>query len=100
MKHAANFGKPEIVFIIGSGESGKVVLAFQESGHLENSLFVQGIRIVINVAVLEWRTDLRPVNTVFVSLGDALKAWMKIRCDFRDLEYSNVGRQQAVHGFA
>ena len=64
-------------FRIDGGEAGEVMLAFHQRGGLDHARFRERIRMVVNIARLEWRANCSSIDVVAVSFGDSRAARMK-----------------------
>ena len=69
-------------FRIDGGEAGEVMLAFNERGGLDHARFIERIRMVVNIARLEWRANCSSIDVVAVSFGDSRASRMEIRRHF------------------
>ena len=69
-------------FRIDGGEAGEVMLAHDEGGGLDHERFVERIRMVINIARLEWRANCSSIDVVAVSFGDSRASRMEFRRHF------------------
>ena len=69
-------------FWIDGGEAGEVMLAFDKGGGLDHAGFVERIRMVVNIARLEWRANCSSIDVVAVSFGDSRAARMEFRRHF------------------
>jgi len=58
-------------FRIDSGEAGEVMLAFYDGGGLDHAGFRERVRMVVNIARLEWRANCSSIDVVAVSFGDS-----------------------------
>ncbi len=64
-------------FRIDSGEAGEVMLAYDEGGGLDHVRFRERIRVVVNIARLEWRANCSSTDVVAVSFGDSRASRME-----------------------
>src|ERR1051326_6750601 len=55
---------------IHGGEAGEVMLAFHQGGGLDHARFIERIRMVVNIARLEWRANCSSIDVVAVGFGD------------------------------
>jgi hypothetical protein len=69
-------------FWVDGGEAGEVMLTLDESGGLDHARFVEWVRMVVNVARLEWRANCSSIDVVAVSFGDNRAARMEFRRHF------------------
>lgn len=69
-------------FRVDSGEAGEVMLAYDEGGGLDHAGFVERIRMVVNIARLEWRANCSTIDVVSVSFGDGRAARVEFRRHF------------------
>jgi len=69
-------------FRVDSGEAGEVMLALDESGGLDHAGFVERVRMMVNIARLEWRANCSSIDVVAVSFGDSRAARMEFRRHF------------------
>jgi hypothetical protein len=76
-------------FRIDGGEAGEVMLAFDEGSGLDHARFIERIRMVVNIARLEWRANCSSIDVVAVSFGDSRAARMEIRRHFFRRKYSD-----------
>lgn len=67
---------------INGGEAGEVMFAFHECGGLDHARFRERIRMVINIARLEWRANCSSIDVVAVGFGDSRTSCMKFRRHF------------------
>src|SRR6185437_2382020 len=66
------------LFRIDGGKAGEVMLALDEGSGLDHARFVERIRMVVNVARLEWRANCSSIDVVAVSFGDSRTSRMEI----------------------
>jgi len=69
-------------FRIDSGEAGEIMLAFNDGGGLDHAGFIERVRMVINIAGLEWRANCSSIDVVAVSFGDSRASRMEFRRHF------------------
>ena len=70
------------LFRIDGGEAGEVMFAFNERGGLDHAGFRERVRMVVNIARLEWRANCSSVDVVAVSFGDSRASRMEFRRHF------------------
>ena len=58
-------------FRIDGGKAGEVMLAFHNRGGLDHVRFRERIRMVVNIARLEWRANCSSIDVVAVGFGDS-----------------------------
>ena len=88
---------PQLIAIVGGGERGEIVFAFEQPRELDHSIFIQRISVVINVAPLERGANLRANNPILIRFRDRLEARMKIIIRERRIDHTNIAGQQPVH---
>ena len=78
--------------MIGGCECFEIVLTRANRRRAEHGFFVERIRMVIDVAPVEGRTDLVAKNRVAVSLRHGIEARVKVRPDFFGIKDANRSR--------
>src|SRR5712671_5575742 len=64
---------------IDGGEAGEVMLAFHQRPGFNHARFVERVRMVINIARLEWRTNCSTTDVVAIRFGDGGSAGVKFQ---------------------
>src|SRR5579883_154374 len=67
-KDAADFGSTQLICIVGGGERGEIMFAFDQRGQLGHARFVQRIRMVMNV-------DAQTEGTLPRAIGGIRRSW-------------------------
>jgi hypothetical protein len=75
----AIFAAVFVSFRVDGGKAGEVMLAHDEGGGLDHERFVERIRMVVNIARLEWRANCSSIDVVAVSFGDGGASRMEFR---------------------
>ena len=70
------------LFRVDGGEAGEVMLAYDDGGGLDHAGFRERIRMVVNIARLEWRANCSSIDVVAVSFGDSRASRMEVRRHF------------------
>ena len=69
---------------VDGGEAGEVMLAFHQRRGRDHARFIERIRMVIDVARQEWRTNCSTIDVVAIGFGDGRPSGVKIRRHFVD----------------
>ncbi len=76
------------------------MLSGDHGGGGDHALFVQRVRMVIDVAGQEGRADIGAVNPVLIGLGAGRLAGVEVRCNFFYAEDADGERQHIVQRLA
>lgn len=95
-ENAADFRTSEGIGFVGGGKGGEIVLAHEQRGGGRHAVFVERIRMMMNVASFEGRTDLAAKHAILVRLGESLAAGVKGGIGFGGRKHADLPRQQPV----